>query len=57
MENWVKYALEYLNISLSVYQQEQFAVYEQLLLEWNEKFNLTAVRDIEVFELNTFSIR
>jgi len=54
MEIWVKYALEYLNISLSVYQQEQFAVYEQLLLEWNEKFNLTAVRDAEGIRIKHF---
>lgn len=50
----MKYALEYLNISLSVYQQEQFAVYEQLLLEWNEKFNLTAVRDIGGIRIKHF---
>ena len=54
MEIWVKYALEYLNISLSAYQQEQFAVHEQLLLEWNEKFNLTAVRDIGGIRIKHF---
>ena len=54
MENWVKYTDEYLNITISESQQEQFAIYEKLLLEWNEKFNLTAVRDVEGIRIKHF---
>jgi 16S rRNA (guanine527-N7)-methyltransferase len=32
---------------LSPKQMAQFAVYERELLLWNEKFNLTAIRDVE----------
>lgn len=37
-----KRALQF-NITLSEDQQEQFYIYMQLLLEWNEKINLTAI--------------
>lgn len=33
------------NISLSNLQQEQFTKYYQLLIEWNEKVNLTSITD------------
>jgi 16S rRNA (guanine527-N7)-methyltransferase len=36
-----------LGIELSREQVEQFFVYTQLLLEWNEKFNLTSIIDPE----------
>lgn len=35
------------NITLSAEQIEQFEIYERLLLEWNGRMNLTAVRDVE----------
>lgn len=34
-----------LGVSLTSEQVEQFALYQQLLLDWNERMNLTAVRD------------
>ncbi len=34
-------------ISLSPRQMAQLALYERELLSWNEKFNLTAIRDVE----------
>jgi 16S rRNA (guanine527-N7)-methyltransferase len=36
-----------LGLQLSVRQVELFALYEKELLEWNEKFNLTAIRKPE----------
>jgi 16S rRNA (guanine527-N7)-methyltransferase len=33
-------------IILTPKQLEQFSLYEKLLLEWNEKINLTAIRDV-----------
>ena len=33
-------------VSLTAGQMQQMAVYEALLLEWNEKINLTAIRDV-----------
>lgn len=43
-----------LGIKLSAAQQEAFAVYEQTLLEWNGKFNLTAIRDLESIRIKHF---
>jgi 16S rRNA (guanine527-N7)-methyltransferase len=34
-------------VELSNRQLDLFAMYEKVLLEWNEKFNLTAIRDVE----------
>ena len=45
MENLKKLALEYLDISLSPAQEAAFQTYEELLLDWNRKFNLTAITD------------
>jgi 16S rRNA (guanine527-N7)-methyltransferase len=36
-----------LGITLSARQLRAFASYEEALLEWNSRFNLTAIRDIE----------
>jgi 16S rRNA (guanine527-N7)-methyltransferase len=36
---------EKLGIKLSSYQIEQFVHYQHLLMEWNERINLTAIRD------------
>ena len=43
---WFKHTPQF-NITLKDEQQEQFAIYERLLLEWNGRMNLTAVRDVE----------
>ncbi len=44
MENWIEQAAE-IGISLSLVQIEQFKQYKELLLLWNQKMNLTAVRN------------
>ena len=36
-----------LNLTLSQHQLEQFEKYYELLVQWNEKFNLTAITDEE----------
>lgn len=54
MENWIRSAEELFGVKLSAEQQEQFRVYEALLLEWNRMINLTAVRDPEGIRLKHF---
>ncbi len=41
-------------ISLFPKQMAQLAAYERELLEWNEKFNLTAIRDVEGIRVKHF---
>ena len=53
-EDWVKSAAELFGAELNETQQEQFRVYEALLLEWNAKINLTAVRDTEGIRIKHF---
>ncbi len=45
---------ENLNLRLSPAQTRSFTQYEQLLLEWNEKFNLTSIRDPEEVRIKHF---
>ncbi len=47
MEKLIKEAHQLFGINLSAKQVSMLAVYERELLEWNEKFNLTAIRDVE----------
>ncbi|MCS6993222.1 MAG: 16S rRNA (guanine(527)-N(7))-methyltransferase RsmG [Anaerolineales bacterium] len=47
MEKLVRDALQLFGIALSARQVAQLAVYERELLAWNQKFNLTAIRDVE----------
>lgn len=54
MENWIKSAEQLFGVSLSDDQREKFQIYEKLLLEWNAKINLTAVRDVEGIRLKHF---
>ena len=54
MENWVELAHSLWNISLTEEQQEQFRIYETLLMDWNSRINLTAVRDLEGIRLKHF---
>ncbi len=54
MEDWIKSAEELFSIKLSGEQQEQFRIYEALLLDWNSKINLTAVRDPEGIRIKHF---
>ncbi len=45
---------EKLNLKLSPQQLAAFALYEKELLEWNEKFNLTAIRDSDGIRIKHF---
>ncbi len=47
MEKLQRDAHHLFGLSLSTRQMTQLAVYERELLLWNEKFNLTAIRDVE----------
>jgi 16S rRNA (guanine527-N7)-methyltransferase len=47
MEKLLHDTQQLFGICLSSKQMAQLAVYERELLEWNEKFNLTAIRDVE----------
>ena len=54
MDNWVKTAEDLFGAALSEQQQEQFRIYEALLMDWNSKINLTAVRDIDGIRVKHF---
>ena len=54
MENWFNSAKELFNVQLNEEQREQFRVYEALLIDWNSKINLTAVRDPEGIRIKHF---
>jgi len=47
MEKLLRNAQQLFGICLTPKQATQLATYERELLEWNEKFNLTAIRDVE----------
>ncbi|HEY3313533.1 MAG TPA: 16S rRNA (guanine(527)-N(7))-methyltransferase RsmG [Anaerolineales bacterium] len=47
MDKLFRDAQQLFDISLSARQIAQLALYERELLLWNEKFNLTAIRDVE----------
>lgn len=47
MEKLAQDALRCFGVSLSARQVAQLSAYERELLEWNQKFNLTAIRDVE----------
>lgn len=47
MEKLARDALQLFGISLSARQITQLTVYERELLAWNQKFNLTAIRDVQ----------
>ena len=47
MDQFVNNAQQLLNIRLSEAQVESFQIFQQELTAWNEKFNLTGIRDIE----------
>jgi 16S rRNA (guanine527-N7)-methyltransferase len=54
MERLKKGAQELFGLILSSRQMGQLEQYEQALLAWNEKFNLTAIRDSEGVRLKHF---
>ena len=47
MEKFIKSVSDLLGIQLTPHQIQAFQIYEQELIIWNAKFNLTAIRDIE----------
>lgn len=53
-EPWIQSAKDLFGVKLSDEQAEQFAVYEALLMDWNSKINLTAVRDPEGIRIKHF---
>ena len=54
MTNWIEAAKSDFGIELSANQIAQFQTYLDELLEWNQKFNLTAIRDVEGIEIKHF---
>lgn len=54
MEPWVESARKLFGIELSEEQQAQFTVYEALLMEWNAKINLTAIREVQGIRIRHF---
>ena len=54
MDNWINSAEKHFGIHLSEPQIQQFRTYEALLLEWNSKINLTAVRDPDGIRVKHF---
>jgi 16S rRNA (guanine527-N7)-methyltransferase len=56
MQNWQECAKSDYGVALNAVQNEQFDVYLRELLEWNQKFNLTAIREPEEIKSNIFWI-
>lgn len=54
METIVREAQTLFNIHLSGRQVAALSAYEKELLEWNQKFNLTAIRDVESIRTKHF---
>lgn len=54
MEKWLESAQDLFGISLTEEQIGQFRAYENLLMDWNSRINLTAVRDIDGIRLKHF---
>jgi len=54
MQTWMDSAREWLGITLTNAQVEMFQRFEDELLEWNQRFNLTAIRDSESVQRRHF---
>jgi 16S rRNA (guanine527-N7)-methyltransferase len=54
MEKLIRDAATLFNIHLTGRQAAAFATYEKELIEWNSKFNLTAIRDAESIRTKHF---
>ncbi|WP_041455088.1 16S rRNA (guanine(527)-N(7))-methyltransferase RsmG [Anaerolinea thermophila] len=54
MEDLVRYAASLFDLTLSARQVEALRIYEQELLEWNERMNLTAIRDVPGIRVKHF---
>lgn len=51
---FLREAADKINIALTDYQIEQFLLYKDILLEWNNKINLTAITDPEEIIIKHF---
>lgn len=51
---YLRKALEQIEVPLSVEEEEKFEAYRDLILEWNQKVNLTAITDPISFEIKHF---
>lgn len=54
MENWLKVLKELTGIQLTPVQVNQFQIYENELLDWNQRINLTAIRDTQGVQIRHF---
>lgn len=54
MEKFIHDTQQLTNLSLTPLQVRQFEIFERELLEWNERFNLTAIRDPESIRTKHF---
>lgn len=54
MENLAREALSLFNVHLTGRHLLALTTYERELLEWNQKFNLTAIRDVESIRIKHF---
>ena len=54
MENLAREALSLFNVHLTGRQIAAFITYERELLDWNQKFNLTAIRDVQSIRTKHF---
>ncbi|MDE6182427.1 MAG: class I SAM-dependent methyltransferase, partial [Eubacteriales bacterium] len=54
MKNLLKNACNELNLNITEKQIEDFFIYKNLLLEWNEKINLTAITEDKEIILKHF---
>lgn len=54
MQELARWAKQMLGLHLTQRQLEAFRRYEQLLLEWNQRINLTAIRNPEMIRIKHF---
>ena len=54
MSTWIEHAKNEYGVELTPAQAGQFELYLRELLEWNQKFNLTAIRDEEGIRIKHF---
>ncbi len=54
IHSYITEAQKYSGFSFNTQQQEAFEIYETELINWNEKFNLTAIRDTEGVRIKHF---
>jgi len=54
MQLFLTEAQKYTNLPLNFQQQKAFEIYESELMNWNEKMNLTAIRDLDGIRVKHF---